>query len=226
MAGPGSAAVQHSGAVSVAASCTLIRAGAPPARAGAGIDRAPQYLPVPIGGLDPVWRHRKLPGRRRLWRKRGPELVAAMGLLLAVAAVLVNLTRPPLSVYQDGGTVHVDGLILIHPADNGGLSRGWLYTGPATLLLVGRQGGGLVATSVANLNGQAVTGLCSVGPPTSLEISERCVLHIGSTSVTCTDVLRFTAPGAWERRCSDGQVLDVTIPAGSAVVPLPFPLGR
>ena len=53
----------------------------------------------------------------------------------------MTLTRPALAVYLEGDTVHIGGLTLSHPADNGGLAEGRLYTGPATLLLIPRPGG-------------------------------------------------------------------------------------
>jgi hypothetical protein len=196
-----------------------------PGTAG-GIDRDPQHLPVPIGGLHPRRQPRTTPAALRLWRRRGSELVATAGLLLAVAAAVVTVTRPPLSVYLEDNTVHVAGLTLAHPADNGGLTDGRLYTGPAALLMVDRPGGAVVASAVTYLEGEKVTGVCDFGPPTTTEVAERCVLQIGSASVTCEDALRFEGQGSWQRRCSDGQVLTVTVPAGAEVIPMPFPLGR
>lgn len=149
-----------------------------------------------------------------------------MGLLLAIAAVIVTVTRPPLSAYMEGDAVHVDGLILSHPADNAGLATGRVYTGPATLLLVTRPDGTVVGSSVAYLAGRRATGVCTLDPPTRSAASEHCVLHIGNEVVECDDVLRFTAPGGWSRRCSDGQRLSVAVPEGAAAIPLAFPLGR
>ena len=190
------------------------------------IDRDPQHLPVPIGDLRPRRQPRTTRAPMRLLRRRGSELFAAAGLLLAVAAAVVTVTRPPLSVYLEGDTVHVAGLSLSHPADNGGLTDGRLYTGPATLLMVDRPGGAVIASAVTYLEGERVTGVCDFGPPTTTEVAERCVLHIGSAAVTCEDALRFEGQGSWERSCSDGQVLTVTVPSGGEVIPMPFPLGR
>jgi hypothetical protein len=162
----------------------------------------------------------------RLWRRRGSELVAAAGLLLTVAAAVVTMTRPPLSDYLQGDTVHVGGFTLSHPADNGGLTDGRLYTGPATLLMVDQPDGAVIASAVTYLEGEKVTGVCTFGPPTTTEVTERCLLHIGSAAVTCEDALRFESQGGWQRRCSDGQVLTITVPAGGEVIPMPFPLGR
>jgi hypothetical protein len=194
-------------------------------RAGT-IDRNPQHLPVPIGDLRPRRKPRTTPSPVRLLRRRGSELLAALGILLAVAAAVVTVTRPPLSVYLEGGTVHVAGLTLAHPANNGGLTGGRLYTGPATLLMIERADGAMVASAVTYLNGERVTGLCNYGPPTATSVAERCVIQIGKATVTCEDALRFTGQGGWQRRCSDGQVLTVTVPAGAEVIPMPFPLGR
>lgn len=189
------------------------------------IDRDPQNLPVPIAGLRPE-RQRPEPAPLRFWRRRGAELVAASGLLLAVAAAGVTVTRPPVAAYMEGDTVHVGDLTLHHPANNGGVDVGRLYTGPATLLMVTRADGSVVASSVTFLDGQRVTGVCTFGPPSATLISERCLFEIGGASVTCDDTLRFAAPGSWQRRCSDGQQLTVSVPQGADVIPLPFDLGR
>jgi hypothetical protein len=181
---------------------------------------------VPIGDLRPRRKPRTTPALIRLWRRRGFELLAVVGLLLAVAAAVVTVTRPPLSVYLEGETVHVAGLTLSHPANNGGLTQGRLYTGPATLLMIGRPHGAMVASAVTYLKGERVTGVCDFGPPTATAVAERCVLQIGSASVTCADALRFAGQGSWQRRCSDGQVLTVAVPSGAEAIPMPFPLGR
>jgi len=190
------------------------------------IDRDAQHLPVPIGDLRPRRHRRTTPAALRLWRRRGSELAAAVGLLLAVAAAVVTVTRPPLSVYLEDNAVHVAGLTLSHPMDNGGLTDGHLFTGPATLLMVDRPHGAVVASAVTYLRGARVTGVCDFGPPTTTEVAERCILQIGSVSVTCEDALRFEGQGSWQRSCSDGQRLTVTVPAGAVVIPMPFPLGR
>ena len=145
---------------------------------------------------------------------------------MAVAAAVVTVTRPPLSVYLVGDTVHVGGFALEHPSDNGGLNEGRLYTGPATLLLIDRPNGAVLASAVTYLEGERVTGVCTFGPATPTELTERCTLHLGSVAVTCADALRFEAPGTWQRKCSDGQVLTISVPTGAEVIPMPFPLGR
>jgi len=92
--------------------------------------------------------------------------------------------------------------------------------------MITQSDGGVVASSVTFLGGEKATGVCTFGPPSATAITEHCVLDIGSASVTCDDALQFDAPGSWQRRCSDGQVLTVSVPAGAEVIPLPFPLGR
>ena len=190
------------------------------------IDRNPQNLPLPLGDLSPRRRSRTRAFPIRFRRTRSSDAAAAVGILLALAAAVVTLTQPPIRVYLQGDTVHVGDLNLSHPTDNGGLKDGVLYTGPATLLLVPRPDGSIIASSVTFLGGARSTGVCDFGPPTRHEISEHCVLRIGVESVTCNDVLRFDAPGSWQRRCSDGQSLAVSVPAGADVIPMPFPLGR
>lgn len=190
------------------------------------IDRDPQNLPIPLGGMSPQRRALGTAAPIRLWRRRRAEVLAGLGLLLAAAAAVVTLTRPVLAVYLENDAVHVGDLTLAHPADNGGLGEGRLYRGPATFLMIARSDGSVTATSVTFLGGRRVTGVCSFGPPTASAIAERCVLDIGAASVSCEDSLRFDAPGVWRRRCSDGQELTVLVPAGTGVIPMPFPLGR
>jgi hypothetical protein len=196
------------------------------ARRAGLIDRDPQNLPVPLGGLSPRRQPHAVAIPIRLWRRRRAEVIASIGLLLAIAAAVLTVTRPALAVYLEGDTVHVGGLTLSHPSGNGGLTEGRLYTGAATLLLITHANGSVVASSVTYLGGQRATGVCSFGPPTATAVTERCVLHIGATSITCDDALRFAAPGSWRRRCSDGQMLTVAVPSGAEVIPLPFPLDR
>jgi hypothetical protein len=167
-----------------------------------------------------------VPAPLRLWRWHSYEILAAGGLLLAVAAAVVTVSRPALAVYLEGDSVHVGSVTLSHPRDNGGLAEGRLYTGPAALLMVSRPGGAVIASAVTFLAGQKVTGVCTFGPPVAAEITESCSLRIGGRSVTCEDALRFDTPGSWERTCSDGQRLTVSVPSGAAVIPMPFPLGR
>ncbi len=199
----------------------------PQRRGGTGlIDRDPQLLPVPLGDLRPRRQARSVPAPLRVWRRHSFEILATWGLLLAVAAAVVTVTRPALAVYLEGDTVHIGSLTLSHPPDNDGLAEGRLYTGPATLLMVSRPGGGVVASAVTFLGGERVTGVCTLGPPAATEITESCALHIGGRSVSCEDVLRFEAPGSWQRACNDGQRLTVSVPAGAVVMPMPFPLGR
>jgi hypothetical protein len=190
------------------------------------VDREARSLPVPIAGLRPVRRSRRRHATLRLWRSRGRQLLTVIGLLLAAAAAAVTLTRPPLSVYAEGGVIHLQGSLLLPAASPDVPAGDRLYTGAATLLLVPGRGGAIVAAAVTVLDGQHVSGLCDFGPPSAVQVAERCTLRIGRHAVTCDDVLRFAEAGTWQRRCSDGQSLVVSVPKGGTVVPMPFPLGR
>ena len=180
-------------------------------------------FPCPSATCDPR-RHRRTTPAATV-AKTGFRDPAAVGLLLAVAAAVVTVTRPPLSVYLEDDAVHVAGLTLSHPMDNGGLADGHLFTGPATLLMVDRPHGAVVASAVTYLGGQGDRSV-RFRPADHDEVAESCILQIGSVSVTCEDALRFEGQGSWQRGCSDGQRLTVTVPAGAVVIPMPFPLGR
>jgi hypothetical protein len=152
-------------------------------------------------------------------------MVAAGGLLLAATAALLSLSRPPESVYLQGDHVYVNGVALHHPAGNGGVVSGRLYEGPATLLIVPAGDGAVSASAVTFLDGEKVTGVCHLAPPSATEVVEACQLHMARTTVVCRDSMLLRAPGTWQRRCSDGIRLSITVPSGAAVIPMPFPMG-
>lgn len=190
------------------------------------IDRHPQYLPVPLGDLRPVRRRQRRHLLGRLWRRHLAETVAACGVLLAATAALLAISRPADSVYLEGDRVHVDGVTLVHPAGNAGVVAGRVYQGPATLVLIPFRGGAVTASAVTFIHGEKVTGVCRLDPPSSGEIAESCELRMGRTAIDCRDTMPLSTPGTWSRRCSDGKRLSITVPSGTAVVPMPFPLGE
>jgi hypothetical protein len=56
-------------------------------------------------------------------------------------------------------------------------------------------------------------------------IAETCTYELGSRRLTSTD--RFSvATRTWHREYGDGVETSIMVPVGSAVVPIPFPLGR
>lgn len=194
-----------------------------PSRRPRGIQRA-QYLPLPIGEFRAVRRHRTTPLRVRVWRHR-PGFAAAAGVALAIAAVLVTVTSPPAAVYLSGDAVHVDGITLGHPAGNGGLTTGRLYTGAATMVLRAGPDGTVVASAVTHEQGEEMRAVCTLDSSGATDLTERCQFRTGKTSFACDDVYNLSAPGAWQRRCSNGRVLSIQVPAGAEVIPMPFALG-
>ncbi len=190
------------------------------------VDRKPQYLPLPLGGLKPAHRAKRTRPASRWWRRHRAELVAGCGVLLAASAAVLSLFRPPASVYLEGDHVYVDGITLLHPASNGGVVSGLLYEGAATLLIIPGADGEVMASAVTFLHGEKVTGVCRLAPPAGGRIAERCQLQIGPTSVDCRDSMLLQTSGTWQRRCSDGKRLSIAVPTGGALVPMPFPLGE
>jgi hypothetical protein len=186
-------------------------------------ERRAQYLLVPLAGLQPVRRPRAVPRLVRLWRRR-VQLATLLGVTLVIAAGVVTATTPPVAVYLSDDAVHADGLTLVHPAGNGGLATGRLYTGAATMLLTAGPGGTVVASAVTYRSGQKVRAVCTLYSPGGTEVWEACDIRTGRTTVVCHDVFDLAA-GAWRRHCSDGQVLSIEVPAGTEVIPVPFPLG-
>ena len=80
------------------------------------------------------------------------------------------------------------------------------------------------AGSVMTWNGLPTTVRCVLGRgPTGAH--ETCAYAIGGIRLTSIDTYA-TRTRTWIRRYDDGLVVTITVPRGSELIPIPFPLGR
>jgi hypothetical protein len=183
-------------------------------------DRSNQTLPVPLSGLAPVHRHSTAMGRT-LRRHRSVPLMA---LAFAAFGCGVWLSTSPRS-FDSGGDaagVHIGDMTLTPVAQQG--SGTTIFTGAATLVIVAPSPRTERAGAVMTWNGVPTTGRCVLTDGAAVA-SEMCEYEIGAARLTSTD--SFTAATrTWHRRYSDGVEITIAVPAGSEVIPIPFPLGR
>ncbi len=189
-------------------------------RAGTGsLDRTPQTLPIPLGGLAPA--HRQTSALRRgLHRHRGAPLVA-LALVASGGGVWLSAGTPAFEVGRDAAGLHVDGMTLSPIAELVAGTR--VFTGAATLAITTRSGV-VRAGSVMTWNGVLASGRCVLRRGVAGS-SETCVYSIGTTRLTSAD--RFVdATRTWSRHYSDGVDITIGVSAAATLIPLPFPFGR
>lgn len=192
----------------------------PAAGTTGSLERSTQTLPVPLGGLAPVHRH-STALKRALRRYRSAPM---MTLALAAAGSGVWLSTSPRSfdVGVDAVGVHVDDVVLTPVAQS--VPGTEVFTGAATLVIALASPGIVRAGAVTTWNGVPSTGRC-VLISGAAGASETCQYDLGTVLLTSTD--SFVAKTrTWHRRYSDGGEVAITVPAGSALIPIPFPLGR
>lgn len=191
--------------------------------AGGTIDlpeRSNQTLPVPLGGLAPVHRHTTAM-RRSLRRHRSAPLMA---FAFAASGCGVWLSTSPRSFDAGGNAAgaHIDDMTLTPVAqpESGTMA----FTGAATLVITAPSPRTERAGAVTTWNGVPMTGRCVLTDGMAVA-SEMCEYVIGTSQLTSVDSLS-AATRTWHRRYSDGVEITIAVPAGSAVIPIPFPLGR
>lgn len=185
------------------------------------LDRAPQILPVPLGGLTPA-RHRTS-RLSLLWRRHQSTALTALALVVSVLGVWLATSSGSFAVDVTAREVRVDGFVLTPslPQPEKGVR---VFTGKATLAISAVGPGETVAGAVMTWGGVSTTGRCVLRVLASTA-SEACQFTIGDTEVTSLD--RFDVPTrTWQRRYGDGGEVAIAVPAGSALIPIPFPLGR
>lgn len=183
------------------------------------LDRSPQTLPVPLGGLVPAHRHTTAL-RRTLRRHRSAPLLA-LGLVAAAGGVWLS-TPAGFQAGRDQAGVHVDDLTLSRVRQT--VAGTEIFGGSATLVIttgaVVSRGG-----AVMSWNGVPATGRCVLVHAVSAETRETCDFTIGATRLTAVD--RFDPViRTWSRRYDDGDEITIALPAGASLIPIPFPLGR
>jgi hypothetical protein len=183
------------------------------------LDRSAQALPIPLGGLSPAHR-RSTPLRRTLRRHRSAPMFV---LALAASCTGVWLSTGPRSfdVGQDPIGIHVDDITLTRASQ---LSGGEVFTGAATVVIRTTPSGAVRAGAVMTWNGVRATGRCAL-ISSAQGARETCVYEIGATRLTSNDTF-VARTRTWSRRYGDGVEIAINLPIGSALIPVPFPLGR
>lgn len=191
-----------------------------PQQAATTLDRSPQHLPIPLGGLSAshaVRPRRTVLSHLRAWRRTSTMAGLVSG---ALGAVLLASATPP-AVFVDARGAHVAGAVLA-PAPSGDPAVS-LYRGDAALV-VRWLAGGATAAAVTTLDGEQVTGSCRMRSG-GQGASERCSFDVNGRMLTAADTY-VAAAGRWRRRYSDGTTAEFTVPRGTRPIPVPFPLGE
>ena len=186
------------------------------------LDRTPQNLPVPLGGLSPA--HRDESRLSRNWRRRQARILTAGGLVLSVVGGWLAIAMPSVSVYADGKSVHIGSLTLLplHERSNQGMR---VYTGAVAFGLVDVSASEVRASAVTSLNGAPVNGVCRLTRTGGADAREECAFSVRGTALRSTDLFDSSSH-TWRRTYSDGRTATFNVPPGTSVVPIPIPLGR
>jgi hypothetical protein len=183
-------------------------------------ERSNQTLPVPLGGLAPVHRHST--AMRRTLRRHPSAPLMALALAASGCGVWLSISPRSFDAGGDAAGVHIDDMTLTPVSPP--MAGTTIFTGAATLVIVAPSPRTARAGAVTTWNGVPTTGRCVLTDGASVA-SEMCEYDIGTGRLTSTD--SFTAATrTWRRRYSDGVEITIAVLAGSAVIPIPFPLGR
>lgn len=191
-------------------------------RATAMIDRDPQNLPVPLGGMTPV---RVIPSRRR----RGvrcdlARLLVLSGVVTGAAGLALLLAPPHVAVSLVGDHLEVGGMVLTAVGPTG-TSRPARYQGDASYVLVERRDGTAAAAATWASGGTSSTGVCRLHRD-GLRLIDECAFTLSSARLTSVDVLDPARGSTWERTYGDGVVARIDVSPDGGAVPVPFPIGH
>lgn len=179
-----------------------------------------------MGDFAPVRQKRRPPALMKFWRRNAASILTAVGLLAAAGGALATLSQPPVPVFIEANAVHIGAAVLTHPADNGGVATGTLYSGAAAFILVVNADGSEKASAVEDVHSSLSKGVCTMAAPTATGVTEHCSFTLGSKSFTADDTLTFSQSGHWSRVYSDGTRTQIGVPTSGGVIPVPFPIGK
>jgi hypothetical protein len=194
----------------------------PAATDAAALERTPQILPVPLGGMRAARAPRSTTSR--IWRRRRRTALIAVALIAACCGVWLSTTPGSFTVAMTPATVRVDDVMLTSsgPPSAGGIQA---YTGPASLALSGIGSGTMHGGAVMIWKGAVATARCVLRTAADNRTSETCNFVLGQTQMSSTDVFDETSR-TWGRRYGDGVRVSIAVPPGTDLMPIPFPLGR
>jgi hypothetical protein len=187
-------------------------------RSGA-LDRAPQILPVPLGGLAPA--HRRSTALKRIVRRYRSIPLLALAFAAGAGGVWLSSTSGTFEAGQDAAGVHVDGLTLTPAVQS--VAGTQVFTGAATIVIM-TASGEIRSGAVMTWNGVSTTGRCTLRRGVA-GVSETCMFSMGATRLTSID--RFdAATRTWQRHYGDDVDIMISVPTGTRLMPVPFPLAR
>lgn len=183
------------------------------------LDRAPQLLPVPLGGLAPA--HRHTTALKRIIRRHSTAPLLVLAFAAGAGGAWLSTSSRTFEAGQDAAGVHIDGLTLEPTVQSDASTQ--IFTGAATMVITTSPGvtrGGAVMT----WNGVSATGRCALRRDAA-GVSETCMYSMGTRWLTSVD--RFDATTrTWKRRYNDGVEVTINVPTGAVLMPVPFPLAR
>jgi hypothetical protein len=187
----------------------------------AALDRTPQILPIPLGGLTPVRRRSSVVLRR--FRRHESTALLALACVATGGAVWLSTSSRSFTVEMTASGLRVDDLVLTASTRQsvGGMR---VFTGQASVALAVVESGSMRAAAVMTLNGVEATGQCE-SHVLSTTASETCQFKSGGAGLTSTATFDFGSR-TWDRRYSDGIEVTIMVPRGSELIPIPFPLGH
>jgi hypothetical protein len=187
------------------------------------IDRQPQNLPVPLGGMTPL---RVTRSRFRRRPRVAPSTVCvAVGLASAAAGTALLLAPAPVAVSLQGERLQVGGMTLTavgSPRASGPV----LFFGGASYVLIEHNDRTATAAAVWTSGGVTSSGVCHLHPQGDRLIDECSVTSSSGAALTAVDLLDPARGSAWQRTYSDGSRVTIAVPPDGAAVPVPFPIGR
>ena len=118
--------------------------------------------------------------------------------------------------------MHIDDILLtpVAPSTPGV----HLFTGAASLAIETAMDGTMRAGAVMTWNGLFTTARCELRLGDAGAV-ETCHYDMGTIRLTSTDSYSARLR-VWHRRYGDGVEIAIPVPSGTALIPIPFPLGR
>jgi hypothetical protein len=194
----------------------------PPTGSFSTINRDPQNVPLPLGGMAPVRVQR--PRRRRAIREWAVGFVLAVGLGCAATGIALLLLPRSDSVELRADRVQVGTMVLTRVGAAGATSPA-LYVGEASYVLLERGGGSATAAAAWMSAGAISSGVCNLKPE-GAGLMEACSFMMGSNRLTSVDILNPARGSYWQRTYADGVRVSIDVSPDGAAIPVPFPVGR
>jgi hypothetical protein len=186
------------------------------------IDRTPQNIPLPLGGMAPVRVRRS--ARTRAIRTRAHVVTAGAAVCCAAAGVTLLAAPTTVPAALLGGRIEVGSMSLreVGAAPQTGT---FLYGGDASLALTERGDGSARASAAWIADGALSSGTCDLRRDGSRLIDD-CSFTGPPGTTTSVDVLDPARGAGWQRTYRDGARVTIAVPADGAAIPVPFPIGR